>query len=73
MNVNLQRFTKDMAKCDGRRRGPGSGRGRRTRGENLLLIFIMMIIIITQKPFTSKFKKYVGMAKHFSKEYGNKG
>ena len=31
-------------------------------------------IYITEKPFTSKWKKGdVGMAKHFSKKYGNKG
>ena len=38
------------------------------------LMKMIIIIIITEKPFTSKLKKGdVGMAKHFSKKYGNKG
>ena len=38
------------------------------------LMMKMIIIIITEKPFTSKMKKGdVGMAKRFSKKYGNKG
>ena len=35
---------------------------------------VHLCIYITQKPFTSKRKKGdVGMAKHFSQKYGNKG
>ena len=37
------------------------------------LMKMIIIIIITKKPFTSNEKRDVGMAKHFSKKYGNKG
>ena len=33
----------------------------------------MIIIIITEKPLLVNEKGDVGMAKHFSKKYGNKG
>ena len=39
--------------------------------ENSTINLIIIIFIITQKTFTKKGD--VGMAKHFSKKYGNKG
>ena len=46
----------------------------KTRMKKLMMMKMINIIIITEKPFTSKWKKGdVGIAKCFSKRYGNKG
>ena len=37
-----------------------------------LMMKMIIIIVITEKPLVNE-NKDVGMAKHFSKKYGNKG